>query len=245
MKRPESNDRAANVPMTSQDVSALIGPIIGFLHESGFSKKTILAECRAAVQKSGSKVSKLPVTHVEFGKDAIDIVNRWLRDPQYLNRHGRPDELPFAGAKSLTSLVRDCRVEVSPNRALLNLLNFKMVTQVASKKYRLLARSMTFWHSDYLPFEPNFRFLIDATRAALSRLQQPKSKLFWQCADNPRIHPRLTKDFLSFVKQRGLSFMHEMNDWLDEHDISDGSAAQRKAPRKRLGVSVFSIVSDP
>ncbi len=245
MKRPESSNRAANAPMTSQEVSALIGPIIGFLHESGLSKKSLLAECRAAVQKAGSKVSKIPVTHVAFGKDAIDIVNRWLRDPKYLNRHGRPDELPFAGARSLTSLVRDCRVEVSPKSALLNLLAFKMVTQVASKKYRLLARSMTFWHSDHLPFEPNFRFLVDATRAALSRLQQPKSALSWQCADNPRIHPRLTKAFLNFVKQRGLSFMHEMNDWLDEHDISDESSAKRKIPMKRLGVSVFSIASDP
>lgn len=242
MRRAKPKDRATHAPMTSQDASALIGPIIGFLYQSGFSKKRLLTECRQAVQKAETKPSKIPVSHVNFGKDAIDIVNRWLRDPKYLNQYGRPDELPLAGAKSLTSLIKDCRVEVSPNRALMNLLLFKMVTQVASKKYRLVQRSMSFWHADHLPFEPNFRFLVDATRAALSRLQQPASKLFWLCADNPRIHARLSKEFIVFAKQRGLSFMHEMNDWLDEHEVRSGSSAMRKVPMKRLGVSI--LVSD-
>lgn len=242
MSRAKPKRRAPNVPMTSHDVSALIEPILGFLYQSGFSKKSLLSECRSAVQKAESKPSKLPVSHINFGKDAIDIVNRWLRDPKYLNRYGRPDELPLSGSRSLTSLVRDCRVEVSTNSALLNLLSFRIVTQVASKKYRLLSRSMTFWHADHLPFEPNFRFLVDATRAALSRLQRPKSGLFWLCADNPRIHARMSKEFKTFVKQRGLSFLHEINDWLDEHEIRDANAAKRKIPMKRLGVSM--LVSD-
>ena len=177
-------------------------------------------------------------------KDVIDIVNRWLRDPKYLNRHGRPDELPLAGVRSLTSLVKDCRVAITPSKALHHLLAFRMVTRVASKKYRLISRSMTFWHQDYLPFELNFRFLVDATRAAINRVQRPKDRLFWLCADNPRIHPRMTKDFLSFVKQRGLSFMHELNDWLDEHEIRDTDATKSRTVTKRLGIGLFSIASD-
>jgi hypothetical protein len=105
---------------------------------------------------------------------------------------------------------------------------------------------MDFWHADYLPFEPNFRFLVDATRAATNRLQSPanRNKLFWQCADNTRIHPRNTKEFLSFVQQRGLSFMHEINDWLDEHESRESKVANRRAPTKRLGVGLFGIASD-
>lgn len=244
MNRRELKKRAVNAPMTPQDVSALIGPIIGFLHKSGFSKSEILAECRTAIQRVGANRLKLPVVHVEFGKDAIDIVNRWLRDPKYLNRHGRPDELPLAGSRSVTSLVKDCKVAVTPTKALRNLLAFRMVTRVASKKYRLISRSMVFWHEDYLPFEPNFRFLVDAARAATNRLERPRDRLFWQCADNPRIHPRMTKEFLSFVKQRGLSFMHEINDWLDEHEITETNNASRKVPLTRLGVGLFGIASD-
>jgi len=244
MTRPDKVKRAVNGPMTPPDASALIGPIINFLHEAGFSKKELLAECHTAVRRVGTKQSHLPVIHVEFGKEAIDIVNRWLRDPKYLNRYGRPDELPLLGARSVSSLIKDCRVAVTPSKALLNLLNFQMVTRVASKKYRLISRSMVFWHADYLPFEPNFRFLVDATRAAVNRLQHPKDGLFWQCADNPRIHPRLTKEFLSFVKQRGLSFMHEMNDWLDEHEIQEPRTKRRKTSMKRLGVGLFGIASN-
>jgi hypothetical protein len=105
---------------------------------------------------------------------------------------------------------------------------------------------MDFWHADYLPFEPNFRFLVDAARAATNRLHSPKDKnsLFWQCADNSRIHLRNTKDFLSFVKQRGLSFMHEINDWLDEHESMEVSVADRRTPKKRLGVGLFGIASN-
>jgi hypothetical protein len=105
---------------------------------------------------------------------------------------------------------------------------------------------MDFWHSDYLPFEPNYRFMVDATRAATNRLLSPKdkNKLFWQCADNPRIHPRDTKAFLIFVKQRGLSFMHEINDWLDEHERTEAGLTQRRAPTRRVGVGLFGIASD-
>ena len=244
MKRPQSEKRSVVQPMAPPDVSTLIGPIMEFLYKSGFSKSELAAECRSAIKKAGAKPSKLPVTHVEFGKDVIDIVNRWLRDPHYLNKHGRPDELPLAGARSISTLVRDCKVAVTPSKALLNLLNFRMVTRVASRKYRLISRSMVFWHANHLPFEPNYRFLVDATRAATNRLQHPKDQLFWQCADNPRIHPRLTKEFLSFVKQRGLTFMHEINDWLDEHEIRESRPANGRANTKRLGVGLFGIASD-
>lgn len=244
MSRRKTTDRSLQGPTIPQDVSALIGPLIGFLHNSGFSGKAILAECRAAIQDVRTARAKLPVVHVDFGKDAIDIVNRWLRDPKYLNRHGRPDELPLRGPRSMTSLVKDCKVSVKPMKALLHLLNYQMVTQVASKKYRLVGKYMVFWHKEYLPFEPNFQFLVDATRAAINRLQRPKERLFWQCADSSRIHPRMTKEFLGFVKRRGLSYMHEINDWLDEHEIRVTRVKGRTIPTKRLGISLFSIASD-
>jgi hypothetical protein len=238
--------RTTKTHITPPNASALIEPIVGFLYRSGFSKAQLLAECRSAIRAAASTNPQIHVIHVEFGKDAIDIVNRWLRDPRYLNHNGRPDELPMAGVRSVSSLVKDCRVTVSPRTALIQLLKFQIVREVAAKKYRLVRRSMDFWHADYLPFEPNFRFLVDATRAATNRLQSPKdqNKLFWQCADNSRIHPRDTKDFLNFVKQRGLSFMHEINDWLDEHERSDVKSANRRTASRRLGVGLFGIASD-
>jgi hypothetical protein len=246
MKRPSKLKQIAGSANPLPNAGALIEPTIGFLYRSGFNRKQLLSECRSAIRVASSKRPQLHVIHVDFGKDAIDIVNRWLRDPRYLNRNGRPDELPLTGVRSLSSLVKDCRVAVSPSKALAQLLKFEIAKQVASKKYRLVRRSMDFWHADYLPFEPNFRFLVDATRAATNRLQAPKdrNRLFWQCADNSRIHPRHAKEFLGFVKQRGLSFMHEINDWLDEHEDTEMRVAGRSARKKRLGVGLFAIASD-
>lgn len=224
----------------------LLEPIIEFLYKSGLSKKQLLAECRSAIRKASTAKSTLSVVHVGFRKETIDIVNRWLRDPGYLNHNGRPDDLPLTGSRSIGSLVKACRVAVTPNNALAQLLEFDIVKRVASRRYRLVRRSMDFGHSDYLPFEPNFRFLVDATRAATNRLQNSKAsnKLFWQCADNSRIPPRHTKEFLAFVRHRGLSFVHEINDWLDEHETVEVRASRSRIHLKRLGVGLFGIGSN-
>ena len=246
MNRSSKQKRVINTSHTPPSASALIGPIVDFLYRSGLSEKQLLTECRSAIHQATTTNRQLHVIHVDFDKDAIDIVNRWLRDARYLNHNGRPDELPLTGARSVTSLVKDCRVTMSPGEALVQLLKFQIVKKISPRKYRLVRRSMDFWHADYLPFEPNFRFLVDATRAATNRLRLPKDKnhLFWKCADNSRIHPRNTKDFLNFAKQRGLSFMHEINDWLDEHDNGENDTASPRARKKRIGVGLFGIASD-
>ena len=224
----------------------LLEPAIAFLYKSGLSKKQLLTECRSAIREASTAKSTLSVIHVGFRKETIDIVNRWLRDPSYLNHNGRPDDLPLSGSRSIGSLVKACRGAITPNVALAQLLEFDIVKRVASRRYRLVRRSMDFKHSDYLPFEPNFRFLVDATRAATNRLQDSKvsNNLFWQCADNSRIPSRYTKEFLAFVRHRGLSFMHEINDWLDEHETVEKRAPNRRTHLKRLGVGLFGIGSN-
>ena len=246
MQRAKSLVNSTDVVKPLLKAGDLLEPTIGFLFKSGLSKKQLLAECRSAIHKASTTKLTLSVVHVGFRKETIDIVNRWLRDPSYLNHNGRPDDLPLTGPRSIGSLVKACRVAVRPDKALAQLLEFDMVKRVASRKYRLVRRLMDFAHSDYLPFEPNFRFLVDATRAATNRLQDSKAtnRLFWQCADNPRIHPRHTKEFLDFVRHRGLSFVHEINDWLDEHETVEARIPKNRTQLKRLGVGLFGIGSN-
>ena len=246
MRRVAKLDSATGDAPISTKVGDLLEPIIEFLRKAGLSKRQILAECNSAIGKSSRLGSKLDVVHVGFRKETIDIVNRWLRDPRYLNQNGRPDDLSLLGTRSISSLVKACQVAITPSLALAQLLEFGIVRNVGSRKYRLIRRSMDFAHSDYLPFEPNFRFLVDATRAATSRLRSSKTthNLFWHCADNSRIHPQLTKDFLGFVRQRGLIFSHEINDWLDEHESTVKRSSRRTARLRRLGVGLFAIGSN-
>ena len=219
----------------------LLTPIVAFLLKSGVSPAQLQAEIRSAIHRASA--SKLKVSHVSFGHDSTSIVNRWLRDPNYLNKAGRPDELPLNGSRSIESLVEACHTAVSPSAALKMLLEFGVVRKVTSSKYRLVRRLMDYGHSEHLPFEPNFRFLVDATKVSTRRLRNARKApgLFWQCADNPRIDSRLAREFLRFAQQRSLSFMHEINDWLDEHECVPSNSISKRIQLKRLGVGLFGI----
>jgi hypothetical protein len=219
----------------------LLAPIVAFLLKSGLSRVQLISEFRLAIRKAAG--SKLKVTHIQIGEEVSSIVNRWLRDPHFLNSAGRPAELPLKGSRSVAALVRTSRSNISPTAALNMLIEFGIAKKVATGKYRLVRRLVDFGHSEYLPFEPNFRFLVDATKVSTSRLRKPKGTpgLFWQCADNPRIDARYASEFLRFAQQRSLSFMHEINDWLDEHESKPSYSIANRLHLKRIGIGLFGI----
>jgi hypothetical protein len=225
-------------------VGDLLKPIIAFLRRSGIPTAELVMEFQTALKKATQSRSKLKVVHIVIDQEVINIVNRWLRDPAYLNRVGRPDDLPLVGTRSIKSLIKACRAHVEPRKALKQLLEFRVVKHVTPGKYRLIRRLMVFEQKEYLAFEPHFRFLVDAIKAGTSRLTYAKntSGLFWQCADNYSIQTRYRKAFLRFAHQRGLSFMHELNDWLDEHETRNLS---RRGSVGRVGVGLFGISSSP
>jgi hypothetical protein len=181
---------------TGQIRRELLVPIMAFLYKSGISKAMLQTECRAAIQAASS--SQLRIVHVSIGQDLIGIVNRWLRDPMYLNSSGRPDELQLNGKRSIRSLVRASGTKVSPKEALTLMTTFGVARRVSSGKYRLVRRLMDYGHTKYLPFEPSYRFLVDATRVSTKRLRRvdKRAGIFWQCADNPRIDARKKGEFM-------------------------------------------------
>jgi|SRR5579862_8923788 len=239
------NASKARKAITSTDPTQisreLLVPIEAFLIKSGLSRSQLLSEFRLAVKHASS--SKLKVIHLALGEDVSSVVNRWLRDPIYLNSAGRPADLPLKGIRSITTLVKASQSRISANAALKMLIEFGIVRRVQSAKYRLMRRLVDFGHSEYLPFEPNFKFLVDATRVSTSRLRDAKKTpgLFWQCADNSRIDARLARAFLQFAQQRSLSFMHEINDWLDEHEWKPSRSKRKSIRLRRLGIGLFGI----
>lgn len=241
MPRASQVPNARSSPSPIEIGRELLSPIAAFLTKSGLSRSQLLTEFKSALRHASA--SKLKVTHVRIGEEASSIVNRWLRDPVFLNTAGRPADLSFTGTSSITALVRASRMKVAPRAALNMLIEFGIVRNIAPGKYRLVRRLVDFGHSEYLPFEPNFRFLVDATKVSTNRLRNPKGTpgLFWQCADNPRIDARHARDFLRFAQQRSLSFMHEINDWLDEHEDKSAYSKRQRVRLKRLGIGLFGI----
>lgn len=247
MPRAKGSNNPRAEQLANREARKLLVSVVTFLKHSGLSEAELLAECRLALRPAPRPKRKFKVVHVGSGRDGTNIVNRWLRDPTYLNHAGKPADLPLRGERSVVSLVRACQGSLSPSDALGLLIEYGNVKKVGSAKYRLVQKLMNFGHPEYKTFEPNFRFLCDAAKVSTKKLGDAKATpgLFWQCADNARIHPRKAQKFLQFARERSLSFMHEMNDWLDEHEIRDSSRLKKGTHLKRLGVGLFGICSDP
>ena len=228
------------------EVESVLVPLMRLLLKSGFSREKLLEECRLAVQRAGLSKSKLKVARIPFRQDETTLVNRWLRDPNYLNPMGRPRDLPMRGDLSVKSLVDACGLKLRLEEVTTLLMEFKIVKKFPNGRFRLVRRFVNYGHPNYLSYEPNLQFLIDATRAATDRLL-PTAKtpgVFWRKAENIRIRPKHTKEFLRFVDQRSLSFMYEINDWLDEHESDAEQSKTRSNQLKRLGVGLFCINSN-
>jgi Family of unknown function (DUF6502) len=228
------------------NVSDLLIPIAEFLHRSGLSKAQLLAEWRSAIQRCSGRKKGVKVVHIGFHELGVTVVSRWLRDPEYLNHVGRPDDLPIRGKRSFSSLLKSCRIERPAASVLSSLIRFGTVKKISPNRYRLVRRSINFAIPTYVPFEPNLEFLVDATRASTwgSTVAPKLPRLFWQNVASSSVPSRHTAAFLNFARDRGLMFMHEINDWLEAHEqLPLSNAKNKKAVKgtRRLGVGLFGV----
>jgi len=249
MSRIQKEKTAGHVPPSNPVLGDLFVPISAFLLRSGMTKAQLLAEWRMAIHRASRNTSGLPVVRIGFENLASSIISRWLRDPKYLNQVGRPDDLPLRGKRSIASLLKAGQVKIPPTKVLSLLIELGTVKQIAPTRYRLIRRSMSYIIPDYLPFEPNFQFLIDAARACTWGSGHPPQtpRLYWLNATSNRVKRRHASEFLRFSKERGLSFIHEINDWLEAHESEDDRAENNQkevANARRMGMSLFGICSD-
>ena len=231
-------------------ISDLLIPIAAFLQRAGSSRSQLMSEWRSAVQQTSRPQRKLKVIKIGYEHLGSTTISRWLRDPKYLNHAGRPDDLAMRGKRSITSLLKEGGVTRSPTQVLSLLMELGTVTRVAPSRYRLIRRSMNYTIDDYLPFEPNFRFLVDAARSCTwgSGVPPRAPRLFWLNAYSTRVHHRHSAEFLRFAKERGLSFMHEINDWLEAHEMPQTAkpvSAAQLTNMRRLGLGLYGICSSP
>ena len=226
-------------------VDDLLVPLMTFLSRSGLTEAQILSQCSAAIRRGKRTRLGPKVARIGSGHDSSILVARWLRDPTYLNRAGRPGDIPLQGRGSLSSLLADCGVNTTLNSALSLLLRYGTVRKTPNGKYRLVKRYMNYAIPGLLPFEPNMQFMIDAVRATTRGLglSRPQPRVFCKWVDNVRIPRRYEGEFSSFAERRGLAFLHEINDWLDEHCHLPLQEYPRSAKISRLGMGLFGIRS--
>jgi Family of unknown function (DUF6502) len=246
----KSKTKTSRTPRQDPAVNDLLLPIVAFLRRSGMSQTQLMSEFREAIRVSYAARPGLKVIRIGFEHLSSTIVSRWLRDPMYLNHAGRPDDLPLTGKRSVTSLAKACQIAMPPRRVIAFLIEFGTVRQISPNLYRLIRRSLNFSIPTYLPYEPNLQFLIDAARASTwgSTLKPRAPRLFWQNAVSTNVSSRYFPEFLRYAKERGLLFMHEINEWLEAHESQQQetqSISRRNQKTHRVGIGLFGICRSP
>jgi len=227
--------------------SDLLAPIIMMLQRSGMSLEQLRREFdRAAIRALRSK-SNLRVAKVEQSFACANIVDRWLRHPLFVNSAGRPKDLPLAGKSSVAALFKSAGISGPPEALLRVLIQSGNVKEMDSGTYRLVYRYMQFLNQDYLPFEPNFQLLVDATAVATRGLARKNKgpQLFFFSVERRDIPQKYVAEFLTYTHEKALLFAHEINDWLEQHGEASPRPKKTNAKAKRLGMAIFPICSEP
>jgi hypothetical protein len=173
-------------------------------------------------------------------------VARWTCDKCFLDTQGRPKPLKFKGKNSLTALIRGTVPGSDPLKVLAVLKRFKTIRPIKGGQYELIKPFFMSATSESLALEPTVNFLTDATTTLsqiLTRTKQSRDPdAFWRNVDNPRLSAKAAKQFLAFIRERSLTFLEELDDWLEAH-----SHREEKSNKKyhRVGLGIFSVYSAP
>lgn len=245
-QKPRTSASAATKAQFALETTDLLVPIVEFLKRSGFSETKLQSEWRRAIQLCERAKRGVKVVHIGYEQLGLTLVTRWLRDPEYLNHAGRPDDLPIRGKRSITSLLKACGIQHPAAAVLYSLAQFGTVKKIAPNRFRLVKRAVNYEVPRYVPFEPSLQFLVDAVRASTwgSGMKPKARRLFWQNVASDNVPLKHSAEFLRFAKDRGLSFLHEINDWLEAHETSPGTNVPIKKPKRshhRLGIGLFGV----
>jgi hypothetical protein len=226
--------------------ASILFPIAAFLRAGGMTPET----AAAILCKAFDQVSKLSgarkLEHIGHPTRYSDIVGMWIRNKRFIDKNGRPRILRMEGKDGFKALVRSVAWKADPQMVLSVLIRYGNVRRNRQGTYELMRPFFYTSNSQSMAFEPIINFLSDVTSNLSKILKRSKSwngpDLFWTKTENACISEATAKRFAAFAKERGFVFLDELDDWLDAN--SDRRKASRK-PRRRVGLGIFSIYSDP
>jgi hypothetical protein len=232
--------------ISTRRAASILFPIAAFLRAGGMTPET----AAGILSKAFDQVSRLSgcrkLEHIGHPTRYSDIVGMWIRNKRFIDRNGRPRILQMEGKDGFKALVRSVAWKVDPQTVLSVLIQYGNVRRNRQGNYELMRPFFYTSNSQSMAFEPIVNFLSDVTSNLSKILKRPESwkgpDLFWTKTENACISEATAKRFAAFAKERGFVFLDELDDWLDAN--SDRRKASRK-PRRRVGLGIFSIYSDP
>ena len=173
------------------------------------------------------------------------ILTGWHVDKEFTDEDGQPKVLPATGPKgSLPSLLKRYAGDLPHGAIRKEMQQRALIEEQADGGFRVMKRDYVF--SDLDPEVVNRLGVALHDHATTlehnlneDRLAAPR---FEAIADNASIKLSTYKAFHKLVKERGLSFLEEMDGWLSENETE--TLTDSPAPTVRLGVGVYLIYDE-
>jgi len=241
----EKVDSNRNLATERKRVESLFLPMVLLLRMSGLTRETLEKGLASAYKRASKSIKGRKIKHIADSTRYADVVSCWTHDKRFLDAKGRPRLLKLNGEKGFTTLVR----HAAPNADLIDVLTvlkrFKTISRTKGGEYKLLKPFFISATKESVAIEPVARFLNDAT-TTLSKIlirtkNSSKPDVFWRNVDNPKLSMATAKKFLDFTRERSLTFLEELDDWLEAHSERDTTSV--KTRHHRVGLGIFSIHS--
>lgn len=232
--------------VASDEIARLLIPQIRFLRAAGVTASQMEEVLKAEFQRQIPKASRGRVERVQFNNQCARLIANWKVLPDFLDLKGYPRDLKLNGRKSFVELAKLSAPGVKPKILLDLLCEFGSVSRLGSGLLRLRTRAFMAKApaGRVVAYEPNMQFLTDAARVVDDQLRTSVGRTrhpprFWRAVDNHWVPERHLRSFIFFSKRRAMELMEEIEDWLDEHEISRESGKGKNL--RRLGIGIFSI----
>lgn len=231
-----------------QRATRLLYPLAAFLRAGGLGEREAQASFAAAFQKAMKTPSARRFDHIGHPTRYADIVARWARDRRFLDRSGRPRLLSLRGKHGFSALVRDASPNSDSGAVLAVFLRYGNVRKTKTGLYELVRPFFFSSREKSMAFEPMAYFLSDAS-TTLGRILRRSNRarypeVFWRKVETDHLSDSHAEQFIEFLRDRSLTFLEEIDDWLEAHRTSRKRPGTRSRVR-RAGLGLFTIYSDP
>ena len=224
-------------------------PIAAFLKDGGLSRMEATEVLLAAYERAGKTFKKQKIKHIGHRIPYQNVIASWIRDKRFLDASGKPRILAMGGRDGFAALVRQGRgqYKIDPKTMLSVLLHYGNVRKIGKDRYSLVESFFNSFGFKDLAFEPHASFLADASetlgRMLVGKKKTQARKPFWLRVENVELSAVAARKFNSYIRSRSLTFLEEVDDWLEAHAQKDKKS--RSSPRKRrVGLGLFSIDSN-
>lgn len=175
------------------------------------------------------------------GNRIARILTGWHTDPEFAASDGNPADLP---AGRFTVLL-NCYAGDLPHTAVKKeMMSHGLIEETADGDVRVLQRDYVYSRLDPEIIRQMGVALHDHAATLDHNLNEERRSepRFERLADNAKIPEEKVDAFQSYVEERGLQFLQDIDAWLSQHQVEDEDASIMRTVR--LGAGAFLIRDD-